>query len=83
LCNCARGTGVCSSCRETALIYALSKRALRMMNALLAAGADVHCKNNDGYGRAQRIARLFHKRARRTQCRMDVCVCVCGAGGCP
>ena len=37
-------------CRRTALHYASSKCHTEMAMALVKAGADVHCKANDGYG---------------------------------
>ncbi len=48
---------VCLVCRRTALHLALSKRHTETMMALVAAGADVHCTDNDGCGPGRRIAR--------------------------
>ncbi len=62
--DCRCGMGVL--CRLTALHLASWKGCTVTAKALIAAGADVHCKNNDGYGRSRRIARLFRERARYT-----------------
>ncbi len=39
-----------SLCRRTALHYASARDYTETAVALVKAGADVHCKDNDGYG---------------------------------
>ncbi len=43
-------------CSRTALYIASAKGVTEIAKALVAAGADVHCKDNDGYGRRRCIA---------------------------
>ncbi len=54
-------------CRETALHVASKQECPETAQALIAAGADLDCKNKDGYGRARRNPPLFHERARPTE----------------
>jgi ankyrin repeat protein len=51
-------------CRDTALHIASSNGHTEMAQALVAAGADVHCKNNDGYDRWRCIVGLLVERVR-------------------
>ena len=48
--DCRRGTGMCLLCRRTALHYASLNGHTETAMALVKAGADVHCKANDGCG---------------------------------
>ncbi len=48
--DCRRGMGV--HCRSTALHLASKKGHTETAIALVAAGADVHCEYDDGYGTA-------------------------------
>ncbi len=48
--DCRRGTGMCLRCRRTALHLASLNGHTKVAVALLKAGADVHCTDNEGYG---------------------------------
>ncbi len=48
--DCRRGTSMCLLCRRTALHLASLNGHTELAVALVKAGADVHCKTNDGYG---------------------------------
>ncbi len=51
-------------CRHTALHIASSNGHTETVKALVAAGADVHCKNNDGYDQWRCIVGLLVERVR-------------------
>ncbi len=58
--DCLRGNGACAWLRRwTALHLASQEGHTKKAKALVAAGADVHCKDNDGYGAGRCIAGLL------------------------
>ncbi len=46
--GCRRGTGMCLLCRRTALHLTSYNGHTEIAMALAEAGADVHCKDNEG-----------------------------------
>ncbi len=51
--------GACLPCRRTALQLASHNGHTETAKALVAAGADVHCNDNDGYGAGRCMAGQF------------------------